>query len=136
MTTTLKARACIVAAIIAVCACSLYAVYIAESSNHPTSSARRILVQALQVVAPWCFRESTRYSSGYSEKDFLSITKGMSETAVRARLGDPLSIGRQANQTVWYYSEQRDQRSNYMVRNIIFDSSGRVTALQSEFYFD
>jgi hypothetical protein len=106
------------------------------SSGVSSRTIRRVPRHALEFFAPWFFSESTRYARDYIEKGFRAITKGMSETDVRSKLDNPLYVRRVDSTTVWYYSERQDQRDNYVIRNVVFDSGGHVVERQAEFYFD
>jgi len=82
-------------------------------------------------------RLDTVYASGYSERAFGRISPGMTKKDVVALIGEPLSTTEHSDEERWYYSEQStDSRSNYYIRNVVFDMSGNVIGTVSELEID
>jgi hypothetical protein len=83
------------------------------------------------------FSESseTVYAPSYSCFAFRRIRIGMTVTEVKGLIGEPLKIVARPTGDVWVYSESPVSRS-YRMREVMFDSGGRVAEVVAEFVFD
>lgn len=96
-----------------------------------------ILRYAIEPLLPLIYDERTRYAAGYTEEGFRSLKAGVSKDDVLRVLGEPLSRREIAGgRSIFYYSEQATARDNYLVRNVVFDSQGRLLERHAEFYVD
>jgi len=89
--------------------------------------------------------DTTEYASGYCDKAFRKLNRGMSSSEVRALLGAPLSkwdlasrrelAGDEfAEMEAWVYSRSKND-GDYRIRTVHFNS-GKVTRVYSEYYVD
>jgi hypothetical protein len=83
------------------------------------------------------FSESseTVYAPSYSYFAFRRIRIGMTVTEVKGLIGEPLKIVARPTGDVWVYSDSPVSRS-YRMREVMFDSRGRVADVVAEFVFD
>jgi hypothetical protein len=87
------------------------------------------------------FPFDTAYAPGYSEAAFRSVQIGDSREEVIARLGEPLSIhsvGIEGTETwgEWLRYSRSPSGKNYLVRQFMLDSEGRVVKILRETYWD
>ncbi len=90
-----------------------------------------------ELVFPLIEDHDTRYSSGYDEQIFRSLTVGLEQAEVARVLGKPLSTkefpdGRRC----WYYSQPGSEYRSYFIRALCFSSAGSLRARYRSFYLD
>ena len=82
---------------------------------------------------------STRYSTGYVESVFLTITPGLTESQVEAKLGTPLwNIPKDGGTVEWGYTQDKEMRFvdfAWLVRKVVF-SNGTVVATVKRVAYD
>lgn len=88
--------------------------------------------------------DTTEYASGYSDKGFRKLRKGMTEKEVRALLGEPIRVWeyrppkelreKRLPAIGWTYSRTPNDDS-YRIRVVHFQE-GEVSRIFSEFYVD
>lgn len=77
----------------------------------------------------------TVYAPGYSYFAFRRIRIGMTVTAVKALIGEPLKIVARPTGDAWVYSDSPVSRS-YRMREVMFDPRGQVAKVVAEFVSD
>lgn len=77
----------------------------------------------------------TVYAPGYSYFAFRRIRIGMTVTAVKALIGEPLKIVARPTGDAWVYSDSPVSRS-YRMREVMFDPQGQVAKVVAEFVSD
>lgn len=82
----------------------------------------------------------TRFAPGFSEAQFAQIKVGMTRDEVRKVAGKPLywipwttGLSEGTGQD-WSYSDSVTNVPNYHVRDVMFDSKGRVVEIWKAFY--
>lgn len=96
-----------------------------------------ILVALVQVgLMLTCMPDSTAYSSGYSEEGWSSVRLGDTQSAVRARLGEPLHRWPQNDGEWWSFSQQKAGADNHHLRQVRFGLEGRVVEKEESCYID
>jgi|GEM_PF-1188669 len=87
------------------------------------------------------FPFDTEYAPGYSEAAFRSVLIGDSREEVIALLGEPLfvhSVGTEGTPTwgEWLRYSRSPSGKNYLVRQFMLDSEGRVVKILREVWWD
>jgi outer membrane protein assembly factor BamE (lipoprotein component of BamABCDE complex) len=81
--------------------------------------------------------DATEFSSGYSERAFDSVNKGMLKDDVRRLLGDPLEIqssDAKSHDEIWRYTRAPQDR-NFWFRIVLF-KNGEVVATKGDYFVD
>lgn len=82
---------------------------------------------------------STRYATGYVESAFSTITPGLTESQVEAKLGTPLwNIPKDDGTVEWGYTQDKEMRFvdfAWLLRAVIF-SNGTVVATVRQVSYD
>ena len=81
----------------------------------------------------------TRYSTGYVESVFLTLTPGLTESEVEAKLGTPLwNVPKDDGTVEWGYTQDKVMRFAdfaWLVRKVVF-SNGTVVATDKRVAYD
>ncbi len=101
------------------------------------ATPRIVLVELLETILSMFYEEETIYASGYSWRAWSEIRIGDTEDRVVKLMGEPLYRNQGADGRKFYsYSIQGPRNTNYRMRGISFDNSGRVRKKKAGFYFD
>jgi outer membrane protein assembly factor BamE (lipoprotein component of BamABCDE complex) len=84
------------------------------------------------------FPEDTHYAAGFSEEAFRRVHRGQAKGEVLKLLGEPLGRYQleSSGQEVWRYATSGPEYSNYWIRIVEFDRSGKVVTTVAELYSD
>ncbi len=93
-----------------------------------------VLVTVAFLAFIFLFTFDTEYAPGYSEDAFRAVEIGDSSEEVLCLLGQPLRVYG-LNGEVLSYSRS-PSGSNYLMRDIVLDSEGRVAEIWSQIYWD
>jgi outer membrane protein assembly factor BamE (lipoprotein component of BamABCDE complex) len=113
----------------------------ADARQHVSSALSAATAASGRAVTEWVLTlvssEQTRYGGRYSERAFRNLKAWQSTAEVLSALGEPLARRHFNDGTsIWYYSEQKNQRANYLIRNVVFDKDGHLRRTFAEFYVD
>jgi hypothetical protein len=106
---------------------------LSEPSESRKEAAAGTLLGLLFALDP----DPARYAPGYNEAAFRSLTLGLLEPEVMARVGSPLSTRVLPDKgRAWYYSGSGPGSQDYLTRVLIFDDRGVLTERHSDCYLD
>jgi hypothetical protein len=95
-----------------------------------------VLVTLAFLVFMFFFTFDTEYAPGYSEEAFRVVQIGDSKEEILSLLGQPLRVyDLGIHREVLSYS-MSPSGSNYLMRDIVLDSEGRVVEIRSQVYWD
>jgi len=95
-----------------------------------------VLVTLAFLVFIFFFTFDTEYAPGYSEEAFRIVQIGDSKEEILSLLGQPLRVYDPGlDREVLSYS-MSPSGSNYLMRDIVLDSEGRVVEIRSQVYWD
>lgn len=100
-----------------------------------------LLAVVVCMFSAYIFSFDTEYAPGYSEAAFRSVRIGDSREEVIALLGEPLfvhSVGVEGTETwgEWLRYFWSPSSENYLVRQFMLDSEGRVVKILRKVYWD
>jgi hypothetical protein len=93
-----------------------------------------ILATLAFLVFVFFFTFDTEYAPGYSEEAFRAVEIGDSKEEVLSLLGQPLRVYGMDREVQSY--SRSPSGSNYLMRDIVLDSEGRVVEIRSQVYWD
>jgi len=93
-----------------------------------------VLVTLAFLTFIFFFTFDTEYAPGYSEEAFRVVEIGDSKEEILNLLGQPLRVYG-LDREVQSYS-MSPSGSNYLMRDIVLDSEGRVVEIRSQVYWD
>jgi len=99
-----------------------------------SSVAGSVLVTAAFLAFVFIFTFDTEYAPGYSEEAFRAVEIGDSREEVMCLLGQPLRVYGLGGEVLSY--SRSPSGSNYLMRDIVLDSEGRVVEIWSQLYWD
>ena len=95
-----------------------------------------ILATLAFLIFVFFFTFDTEYAPGYSEEMFRAVKVGDSKEEILSLLGQPLRVyDLGTDREVLGYSIS-PSGSNYLMRDIVLDSEGRVVEIRSQAYWD
>ena len=93
-----------------------------------------VLVTVAFLAFIFLFTFDTEYAAGYSEEAFRAVEIGDSREEVMCLLGQPLRVYGLDGKVQSY--SRSPSGSNYLMRDIVLDSEGRVVEIWSQLYWD
>ena len=81
------------------------------------------------------FEDTTTFSPKYSEAEFRTIRVGDTQEQVKAKLGEPVSMNRDEEGKVWFYSNGQVDR-NFWARTLVLDRTGHVRGGMRYYFVD
>lgn len=93
-----------------------------------------VLVTAAFLAFIFLFTFDTEYAPGYSEEAFRAVEIGDSREKVLGLLGQPLRVYGLDGKVQSY--SRSPSGSNYLMRDIVLDSEGRVVEIWKQIYWD
>jgi hypothetical protein len=93
-----------------------------------------VLVTLAFLTFIFFFTFDTEYASGYSEEAFRAVEIGDSKEEILSLLGQPLRVYGIDGEVQSY--SRSPSGSNYLMRDIVLDSEGRVVEIRSQVYWD
>ena len=79
--------------------------------------------------------DHTEYAAGYSETGFWSIQLGWNKIQVREAIGEPLVVHGGDTEEYWRFT-RAPRDTNYFLRVVTFDRSGKVVSISGEYFVD
>jgi hypothetical protein len=99
-----------------------------------SSAIGSVLVTLAFLVFIFFFTFDTEYAPGYSEEAFRAVEIGDSKEGILSLLGQPLRVYGIDGEVQSY--SRSPSGSNYLMRDIVLDSEGRVVEIRSQVYWD